>query len=172
MKNKSYIHNDGTDMVNLMDTRQKPFVYKFYWNRKKNEFYKQWNLRSESQFKGPHPGKLILEIVKQVEKNSGVKPISSFLTLLAVLFIAGSGLALGFYLVKMGYFSYGGAVIIVSPLLAFFLVIGNVITRGTQVSRLNMWMKKNRRKLNRKLLPIGYKIFHSFNRGNSYCDNF
>jgi len=46
LKNKSYIHNDGTDLVNRMDTQQNLLIYKFYWDRKKNKFFKQWNLRS------------------------------------------------------------------------------------------------------------------------------
>ncbi len=98
---KSYIHNPYTNEIKPLDVKIPQMVYKFYWDRSKNQFFKQWNLRSKEPNFGPIPHPKIWEHVKRIESKSGVKPLSTCLTLILLLLLAGGGLALGVFLIRI-----------------------------------------------------------------------
>jgi hypothetical protein len=101
MKNKSYIHNDGTAMINPQNAKTNLLVYKFYWNRENNEFFKQWNLRDANPRAGPIPHPAIWDLVETIQNKSGIKPISGLITFIIFLLVAAGGFALGYYLIRM-----------------------------------------------------------------------
>lgn len=168
---KSYIHDVETKQIKPLDVRIPQLVYKFYWDRNKSQFYKQWNLRNKDPNMGPIPHPKIWELLKTIESKSGVKPLSGCLTFFLLVLLAGFGLGLGVYLIRIKQVQLAGIAFFFTPLFAFFVVIGTNMTRGTQVSRIDKWMKKNRGKLNKELYPIGYKVYHSFNTGKRKLDD-
>jgi hypothetical protein len=66
-----------------------------------------------------------------VEKESGVKESSALLSCCLLIIIVTLGMILGFFLIRWKQHILGGIVIILTPLLSFYLVVGTQIKKGT-----------------------------------------
>lgn len=77
----------------------------------------------------PHPA--IWEVMEMIEKESGVKESSALISCCVLIIFVAVGMILGFLLIRWKQHILGGIVIILTPLLSFYLVVGSQIKKGS-----------------------------------------
>jgi len=132
-KTSSNIHKTYSNQSNIQTTGKKItnsdiFILRYYFNTENSTFtpkpeLSQIGLNSEQRQK-------IEEVVPHILEKSGIKKSKCILTTLIFFLITLVGFCLGFFLIMVG-----------SPLVSFFIVIGYTIVRGTQIERFEAWWK-------------------------------
>lgn len=135
-------------------------TFKYTWLDSKNSF----KLLQNPAYCNPYQSTIIQNTIKEIEKKSGIKKRSFLLSAILLVLFASAGFFLGFILIVNSLISEGGIALILTPLLAYFIVVGYEITRGTQVSRFNSYMEKHRLRLRNQLQSYGIKLGHAVNK--------
>ena len=126
---------------------------------------------------------MIESMVKVVLKRSGIKKAPCWLTTVIFIFITLLGFVLGYLLIVAGWTKTAGIVLITTPLVSFFIVIGYTIVRGTQIERFENWWRlpltdattvkvktvcnliKGGLDVKREFEKMGLTIYYSFSEG-------
>ena len=136
--------------------------YKFLWKQSTNNFQESVPLSDSSINRLPCP-LAILNVVKKIENKSGVKRASFLLRLIILLILATLGNAVGFLLIYyMPAHVIGGIVMAGTPFFSFIVTIGAWVVQGSQKTRVERYLRTQKRQRDAYLSSINASIVYSF----------
>lgn len=139
-------------------------VYKYEWLDNENKFC----LENKGEIFDLYAADAIDTVMEEIEEESGIKKRSWLLTSTIIVILSLIGFLTGYFLILNSMKVAGGSVIMATPIIVFFLVVGYEMLQGSQVSRFNKWMKKNENRIGNHLRMYGTSMSYSINKGKEY----
>ena len=141
--------------------KQRKFT--FYWDDGKNSFEDQSQPALPEDSTTNSISKDIKDVLEKIQYNSGVKRQNFCLFFLFFSLLNIGAWVAAFWIIMAGQLVLGSWIIIITPMITYFGLVGPRIVQGTQVSRINNYMKKKTQELNKQLQASNFKVYHSFN---------
>lgn len=136
--------------------------YNYVWDDDKNQFF----LETRGDTSDVNRSETIFDVMDEVESESGIKRRSNLWTAILVIIFSSVGFLVGFFLILYSMKMAGGAVLTGTPIVVFFTVVGYEMLQMNQVSRFNLWMKRNELRLIKRVKVYGTSMTYSINKGN------
>jgi hypothetical protein len=107
----------------------------------------------------------------QILQESGIKKKPCWLQALYFILFALVGFCLGVIAINSGAHKLGGALIVVTSLATFFVVVGYSVIQGDQIQRFDKFILKNRSLINADLSAVNLRFIASFSRCKEVVNN-